>query len=273
MAKLKDKVIWITGASSGIGEALVYEFIKHDTKLILTARRQGELERVKNNCPDDKKENIKILSADLSFTDTLNLTVQNALAFFGRVDILVNNAGISQRSLIKDTLLEVDRKIMEINYFASVALSKLLLPSMIEQGGGHIVNISSLVGKFSTPLRSAYSASKHALHGFFEAMRAELWKENIKISMICPGFVRTNVSINALTEDGNPLNRMSKEIDNGIPPEKCAKHILKAIRKQKAEVYIGGKEKYAVYIHRFFPGLFRRIIKNMGAKKSTKKNA
>ena len=261
MSKLKNKVIWVTGASSGIGEALAYELAGRGARLILSARRKEELERVKGNCPEDTQLRIKILTIDLSSPDTLPINVEMALHFFGGINILINNGGVSQRSLAKDTILDVDRQLMEVNYFAPVQLTKLLLPSMIAAGSGHIVNITSLVGKFGTPFRSGYAASKHAVHGFFDSLRAEIHTNNIKVTNICPGFIRTNVSINALTEDASALGEMDRAQEEGMAPEICALKIVKAIERQKQEVNIGGKETHFALIKRFFPSLFNRMIR------------
>ncbi len=261
MNELAGKVIWITGASSGIGESLTYALAKLPVKIIISSRRRSELERVKNNCEVNPEATINLLPLDLgNQTDLAGITAQ-AIEFYAGIDILINNAGISQRSLAADTALAVDRKIMEINYFGTIALTKYLLPSMVAKGGGHIVNVSSLVGKFGTPYRSAYAASKHALHGFFDALRAELWKKNIKVTMICPGFVKTKVSINALTGNGDPLNEMDNAQENGMHPDKCALKIIRAIVKEKQEVYIGGKETLAVYLKRWFPSIFSKLIR------------
>ncbi|MDN5212194.1 SDR family oxidoreductase [Fulvivirgaceae bacterium BMA12] len=261
MADLRKKVLWITGASSGIGEALVYSLCDEEVKMIISARRENELKRVKENCPLKNQENIKTLPLDLAKSDELSHKVNEALSFFGRIDILINNAAISQRSLVKETLLSVDRKIMETNFFGTIALSKYLLPKMIENQEGHFANISSLVGKFGTPFRSSYAASKHALHGFYDSMRAELWKDNIKVTMICPGFIKTQVSVNALTGHGEKFNKMDDAQKYGMPAKICAQKMIQAIKKEKEEVYIGGKEKYGVYLKRFFPAIFSKFVR------------
>jgi short-subunit dehydrogenase len=263
MSKLQNKVIWITGASSGIGEALVYELARHKVKMILSARRKEELERVKGNCPREAQPNIRILPMDLAEASTLRLSTQAAIQIFGRIEILINNGGIGQRSLIKDTDLEVDRRIMEVNYFGSIALTKYLLPHFIKRKGGHFVVISSLTGKFGTAWRSGYAASKHALHGFYDAMRAEHFQDNIYVSMICPGFINTPITISALTGDGTPLNKMDHAQFDGKPVDWCAKKIVTAIEKRKEEVYIGGREVIGVYVKRFFPWLFTRLIRKV----------
>jgi short-subunit dehydrogenase len=266
MASLQHKVIWITGASSGIGEALAYELAKKNCRLILSARRKEELERVKGNCKKESQPNIRVLPLDLTLSSTLQLSTQAAVQIFGHIDVLINNGGISQRSLVKETTLEVDRKIMEVNYFGAVALTKFLLPQFIRQRRGHFVVVSSLTGKFGTPYRSGYAASKHALHGFYDAVRAEHHKDHIRVTMICPGFIRTPITLSALTGDGTPLNKMDEAQFKGKPPEWCAKKIIKAIEKRKEEVYIGGREVWGVYIKRFFPKMFSRLIRKVAVR-------
>lgn len=257
--KVRNKIIWITGASSGIGEALAYHLSEKGAKLILSARRRTELERVMTSCPGPA-ENIRILPLDVAQRSSLRLTTDAAVQMFGHIDILINNAGISQRSLASETPAEVDRKIMEVNYFGTVELTKYLLPHMLERKSGQIVVVSSLVGKFGTPYRSGYSASKHALHGFFDSMRAELHGTGIIITIVCPGFIRTNVSVNALTETGEKLNQMDNAQAKGMAPDTFAKKMIRAVERNKREVYIGGREKYGVYLKRFFPSIFANIV-------------
>lgn len=264
MPSLTSKVIWITGASSGIGEALTYALAKEGAYLILSARRKQELERVKGNCKGTNHANIHILPVDLSKAETLQLNTQAAIQIFGRIDILINNGGISQRSLARETKLEVDRAIMEVDYFGTLALSKYLLPHFLKRKSGHYVVTSSVMGIIGTPYRSGYAAAKHALHGFFDSLRAEVWRENIYVTLICPGWVRTNVTLNAMTGDGSKLNEMDKTTDHGLSPDVCARGIVKAIQKKKEEVYIGGaKEVFGVYTKRFFPKLFSRIVRKI----------
>jgi len=261
---LNNKVIWLTGASSGIGEAVAYELAKKGAKLILSARRKDELERVKGNCFPSSQINIRILPLDLSNPSMLPISAEAAIQIFGHIDILINNAGISQRSLAKETALDVDRRIMEVDYFGTIALTKSLLPHFLKRGSGHFVTVSSVMGKIGTPYRSGYAAAKHALHGFFDSLRAEVWKENkdILVTLICPGWIRTNITIYALTGSGEKLNQMDPNTEKGLPPEDFAKKMIRAIEKKKEEVYIGGsKELSAVYLKRFFPSLFSRIIR------------
>ncbi|MEP7127934.1 MAG: SDR family oxidoreductase [Chitinophagales bacterium] len=265
MTKPSLKVIWLTGATSGIGEALVYELAKNNVRLILSARRKDELDRVKGNCSAEAQREIKILPLDLAETSTLKLITEAAVHYFGHIDILINNAGISQRSLAKDTRLDVDRRIMEVDYFGTIAITKYLLPHFLQRKRGHFVTISSVMGMIGTPFRSGYSAAKHALHGFYDSLRAELWHESklIHVTMICPGWVKTNVTMNALIGDGSKLNQMDSTTDSGLDPKFVAKKIIKAIDAKKKQVYIGGlKEVFAVHLMRFFPGLFAIVIRN-----------
>jgi short-subunit dehydrogenase len=258
----QNKVIWLTGASSGIGEALAYQLNERQAKLILSARRQEELERVKQNCkyPDL----VEVYPLDLSQHLLLAGQAEEVWHKFGPIDILINNGGISQRDTALNTSLEVDRRIMEINFFGSIALSKALLPKMIERKRGHHVITSSAVGIISTPFRSAYAASKHALHGFYDALRAEHEKDQIKVTIVCPGFIKTNITLNALKGDGTPQNKMDHAQANGILPEHCARKMIRAIEKDRLEVYIGGaKEVFGIYVKRFIPGLFARMISKM----------
>jgi len=255
---MSKPVIWITGASSGIGEAAAKKFSNSGYALILSARNEQELHRVKQACafPDD----CRILTLDLASANFAE-KVATAISFFGQVDILLHNGGISQRSLIKDTLLEVDRRLMEVNYFGTVSLTKAILPHFLAHRKGQFGVVTSLVGKFGSPYRSSYAGAKHALHGFFDTLRAEHHQDGIAVTLICPGFIRTQVSINAVTGDGSPLGEMDQAQDQGMSPEACAEGIFKALIKKKEEVYIGGKEILAVYLKRFLPGLFSRILR------------
>ncbi len=264
MANITGKVIWLTGASSGIGEALAYALARKKVKLILSARSKDELERVKGNCHPLAQPNIRILPLDLGEGSTLQLTTEAAIQLFGHIDILINNGGISQRSLARETTINVDRRIMEVDYFGTLALSKYLLPHFLRRKSGHYVVVSSVVGIIGTPYRSGYAAAKHALHGFFDSFRAELWRESnsIYVTMICPGWVRTNHSMNALMGDGSKLNQMDATTSDGLEPKLVANKIIAAIESRKNEVYIGGlKEVLAVYVKRYFPGLFARIVR------------
>ncbi len=259
---LQKKVVWITGASSGIGEALAYEFNKKGTLLILSARRIDELERVKNGCIDHE-ESVKILPLDLEDSDAIPGKVQEAVELFGSVDMLINNGGISQRAYAADATMGTIRKVMEVNFFGTVGLTKAVLPHMIEQKSGHIVVVSSVMGKFGTQYRSAYAASKHALHGWFDSLRQEVYGHQILVTLVCPGYVKTNVTINALTADGQKFDKMGEGQKKAMSPEIFARKLLPKLAKQKEEVYIGGMEVAAVYLKRWFPGLLNKLLRRM----------
>lgn len=256
----KDKVIWITGASSGIGEALAYATNKKGARLILSARREEALERVKENCSDGD-ERVKILPLDLTRADTFAEKAGQAESLYGSVDILFNNGGVSQRALALDASLESVRHLMEINFFGTIALTKSVVPGMIRRGHGHVVVTSSVMGKIGTQYRSAYAASKHALHGWFDCLRQEVQDQGVDVTLVCPGFVKTEITKKALTADGSPHNKMGDAHKNAMTADQFAERLLPKLSAGKQEVYIGGREIMAVYLKRFFPKLLNRILK------------
>ena len=260
-SEFQDKVVWITGASSGIGEALCYRFLKSGARVIASSNEEQELERVRDNC-GGRKDRITTLPLDLLEVDTLGDRAQRVLEEFGRVDILINNGGITIRSLAKDADITIDKKVMDIDYMGHVALTKAVLPSMIQRKSGYIVVTSSIMGLVSVPLRTSYCAAKHALMGFYEALRAEVHKDKIKVLLVCPAGVQTGISKNALTSDGSKYGKMDPVIGSGITPDECARQIMSAIARG-GEFIMPGKfsQKYFVYIHRHFPGLFSFLIK------------
>ncbi len=253
-----DKVIWITGASSGIGEYLAYAASSAGAKLILSSRRNDELERVKKACANPALT--AILPLDLVDIASLSDKTEKAIAVFGHVDILVHNGGISQRGLVAETGLDVHRQVMELDYFSYVALTRAVLPHFIKRQTGHFVVTSSVMGKIGTPMRSAYAAAKHALHGFFDCLRAETSPFGIKVTILTPGYIRTNISMYALTKDGEKMGRMSADIEKGLAPDKAAAQIMRAIRKGTYETYIGkfGMERVALLLNRWAPSLVIR---------------
>jgi dehydrogenase/reductase SDR family protein 7 len=259
MKGISGKVIWVTGASSGIGEALALALAKIEgTRLILSSRNLANLENLKAQI--SRPEDVKLLPLDLEAPSSLEQVAAHAIRLFGQVDILINNAGISQRSLIADTRMEVYRTLMEVNYFGTIALTKALLPHFVSRRQGHFVTVTSLMGIFGSPLRSGYCAAKHALHGFFDVLRQEHEKDGIRVTLICPGFVATNVAKNALIADG----RMQKSDDQataaGMHPDIFAGKMLKAVSRGRHEAYIGGREVAGVYLKRFIPKLLHKVI-------------
>jgi dehydrogenase/reductase SDR family member 7B len=254
-----NKTVLVTGASQGIGASIARAFANEGAQVILSARNVHALEEVKNSCSNPEKH--IIIPLDLEAHTSFPKVVSEVLSKVNHIDVLVNNAGLSQRSLAMETSYEVDKKLLDINLLGTIALTKAVLPNMIQYGGGHIVTISSLAGKFATPKRSAYSAAKHGLYGFFDALRAELYDKNIKVLMVAPGFIQTNISVNAITGDGSLQQTMDKATAEGVKPEKVANAILNAIKSGKSDIAVGGEEVLGIYIKRFFPALMRSIIR------------
>lgn len=260
----KEKVVWITGASSGIGEHLTYAFAEYGAKLIISSRNEKELQRVKKNCRQEAE--IYVQPLDLMDIESMPSLAKKMADQFGFINILINNGGISQRALVKETQIEVDKKIMTVNFLGTIALTKAILPFMIRQQFGQIVVISSVLGKIGVPYRSAYAASKHALHGYFDSLRAEIHQDNIKVTIICPGYVFTNVTLNALKGDGSKNNEIAESTRNGMEPDVFAQKALRAIAKEKEEILIGGKEIMGPIIKRIVPKLWSKMARKMKLK-------
>ncbi len=259
--QLEGKTILLTGASSGIGAALARELSAHGTRLILAARNEENLEKVRQTCASPASH--MIARMDLADPDAAAEIVARIDDETGGIDILVNNAGLSQRSLGLDTLLDVDRALMTVDYLGTVAITKALLPRMIERGRGQIAVVTSVAGKVGTPMRSGYSGAKHALHGFFEALRGELASTPISITMLVPGFVDTGLPLRALTGDGSPQGHGDHANANGMTAEVCARKMRIAIERDRAEATIAGWEGAAVWAWRLCPPLFRWAISRM----------
>ncbi|MGV3630755.1 MAG: SDR family oxidoreductase [Bacteroidota bacterium] len=258
-----DKICWVTGASSGIGQAICQALASRGATLILSARNTEALEKLKQQLPHSEKH--MVLPLDLEHSGNFPGLAQQVVHAYGRLDFLFNNGGLSQRAEASKTPLEVDRRIMEINYFGNIALSKAVLPVFQQQKSGHIVVISSIAGKFGFFLRSAYSASKHALHGFYESLALEEEKNNIHVTIACPGKINTPISTNALNESGEKHGVMDHNQETGMPVEQCAALLLNAVSRRKREVLIGNREIKAVTLKRFLPGIFWKVIKKQRA--------
>ena len=255
---MKKNVIWITGASSGIGAELAKQYAEEGALLILSARREKALQEVKNSC--ENQENITVLPLDLKNFNLMEQYVEKALAVYGSIDLLINNGGVSQRSLIVDTKMGVYQELMDVNYIGTVALTKALLPYFIERKKGHFAVVTSVMGKFGSPYRSGYCGAKHALHGFFDVLRMEHEKDNVDVTLICPGFVQTNVTINALTGTGERLNHDDPGTQNGLEVAFFCRKMIRAIRNKKWEVSYGKKEKIGVFVKRFSQKLLHAIV-------------
>jgi len=259
-SSIKDLTIWITGASSGIGEALAIAFAKKGAKIILSGRDQVKLEAVRKNCKGSK--NHIVIPFDIGDSSQTKIAYESAIQQVGKIDWLINNAGISQRSLIMETTEEVERQLMEIDYFAQTRLTRLVLPKMIAQGGGKIVMISSVAGLLGTQYRGAYSAAKAAIHMWANSLRAELHEQGIEVATIFPGFIQTNVSINALTGDGSTQGTMDEATKQGLTTTTFAKQAVKALLKEDEYIIIAGqKEKLATKINRISPPKLYKLIR------------
>ncbi|KAK1134030.1 hypothetical protein K0M31_011815 [Melipona bicolor] len=272
---LRGKVVIITGASSGLGEALAHVFYDIGCKLVLISRRKEELERVKNDLMNSyvtiPTYPPVILPLDITNINSLQTEVAKIIDIHGKIDILINNAGIAYRGEIINTDMDVNIKIMLTNYFAQIALAKAVLPYMIQQQSGHIVCVSSIQGKISIPFRSAYAASKYALQAWCDCCRAELHEKNIKVTVISPGYIRTSFSLNALTESGQIYGVMDKTTQEGYDPRYAADCILKAVLKEKKDVLIAPFiPRLAVHIRTLCPSLYFWIMQRQFKKSKAK---
>lgn len=287
---LRGKVVWITGASSGIGEYLAYELTKHGCKLVLSARRKEKLDKIKKKCADiatgldssfKKDQEILVLPLDLLKYDTHENLTQDVLKHFGKIDILVNNGGRSQRSLVKNTSLEVDRALLDLNLIGTISLTKAVLPHMIDRHDGQVVIVSSILGKFGHPFMSTYCASKHALQGYFDSARIELAEHNVHVQTVLPGPVKSEVSLHAFTEDVKVEFKDSQDfldIANklGMSTERCARLMAVGMANNLDETWISENPLLVItYISEYFPNFYRWFSKNFlmeEIKKTWKRN-
>jgi dehydrogenase/reductase SDR family member 7B len=257
--RYRDQVVWITGASSGIGEALAVAWSREGARVVLSARNAVELERVRQTCAHPERHLVRPL--DLVDEKAIETAAADVIQELGGVDVLVHSGGVSQRALVAETAMATDRAIMDVNYFGTIALTKAVLPSMLARKSGHLVPISSVIGHVGIPLRSAYAASKHALHGFFDALRAENAKDGIRVTIVCPGYIRTKVSENALRGDGSTYGTTDDTHKDAMLPEVAAPKIVDGVAKAKHEVRVGGREIHAILLKRLLPGVVARLVK------------
>jgi short-subunit dehydrogenase len=258
-ASFTGKVVWITGASSGIGRSLALAFAAAGARLILSARRLEALAEVRGACGTAE---VRLVPFDLADLDGLPARAAEALACFGAVDIMVHNAGLAARDRVTNTARDVHERILRTNYLGPALLTQALLPSMLERGGGHFVVISSLSGKYGGPLLAAYAASKHALHGFFESLRAEEHDRGIVVTFIVPGFIRTDITAHALTGSGGSFGRVLPIYRHAMDPDECARRILRAVARRRQEVLVGGAEIWTVYLKRWFPRALAVVVRS-----------
>lgn len=256
---LKDKIVWITGASSGIGASLAIQLNTLGAKVIASARRAEKLIELKNNCPNP--QNLMTLPLDI----THPISIENAIATvkqLERLDVVIHNAGIAQKGLVIENEMEVDRKIMETNYFGTVAFTKSIMPIYMKQGYGCFAIVSSFAGVMGIPGRSAYSASKHALHGFFESLKAENISCKLNVSFILPGFINTEITAKGLCGNGSPYGTVETSHRLGMSANQCAKGIIKGLMKSKKRIVVGKIEVFLLTINRISPRLSQYIIKS-----------
>jgi len=253
------KTVWITGASSGIGAQLAKQFMEEGARIIISSHDKPELEGVARELLSLSKEVYPVVF-NLGNPEEVKQAAERVLEQFGRVDVLMNNGGISTRAEAMETTLGMDRRIMEIDYFSGVILTKALLPAMIENGYGHIGVTSSISGKFGWPLRSAYAAAKHALFGFYKSLWAENHRKGIRVTIFSPGRVRTNISLHALEKNGKEHGLMDPGQARGITPEKCARKMIRAMKRNRKDVLIGGSELIMVWIHKYWKPLYYRMV-------------
>ncbi|XP_074648218.1 dehydrogenase/reductase SDR family member 7B-like [Tubulanus polymorphus] len=268
------KLVFITGASSGVGKACAFLFHKLGAKVVLAARNIDALMSVKTDLmkKNDMNEPI-VVQLDLCDIEQITEVVKKVEDEHGPIDVLVNNAGMSYRGEIIDTDITVHQKLMHVNYFGHVVLTKAVLPAMIKQKSGHIVAVSSVQGKLSIPFRSAYSASKHATQAFFDCLRAEVAHHNIQVSVVSPGYIKTNLSLNAMTGDGSSYAIEDATTASGMEPSVVAESIVDAIERSKYDLILAPiHHRLVVYFRSLFPALVVYIMNLRAAKQFKLKN-
>ncbi|XP_029945090.1 dehydrogenase/reductase SDR family member 7B [Salarias fasciatus] len=277
-ASVQDAVVVITGASSGLGKECARVFHAAGARLILCGRDAGRLQQVVQELPASSADSQKktytpnTVIFDMADTDAVDRAAEEILRCYGQVDVLINNAGISYRGNILQTHISVQRDVMETNYFGTIALTQALLPFMVRRRSGHIVVISSIQGKIAIPYRSAYAASKHATQAYFDCLRAEIERYQIPVTVISPGYIRTNLSLNAVTGDGSKYGVLDKTTATGRDPAEVAQAVLKAVRHRSKDVVLAGASPtLAVYLRTLWPALFFRLMSSRARKQQKDK--
>ena len=255
MERLIGKRVWITGASAGLGAAMATWAAREGADLVLSARREDKLEAVRNTL--DRSYAHQVIPLDLADVSTLQSLAERV----GPVDYVINNGGISQRDTALNTTLDVTRRLMEVNFFGNVELTRCVLPGMVARGSGHVVTVSSVVGHIGTPLRSSYAASKHALHGYYDSLRYEVEREGVRVTIVCPGYIHTDISRNAVVGDGSRQGTMDKHQAAGMSPATFANKAWAGILAGRPEVYVGGKELAGIYLKRYAPSVLDAVMR------------
>jgi len=270
-AYFKGKTVWITGASSGLGEALALKLHEAGALVLLSARREDQLERVRQACiaTAPQAHAPRVLPLDLADLESIEGKAEEAMQLLGgEIDILINNAGVSVRSKALETKLEVDQRVMNINYFGTIALTKAVVPKMTSPG--HVVVVSSVQGKLGIPFRSAYAASKHALHGFFDSARLELEKLGIMVTLVCPGYIKTELSLNALTGSGVNYGKMDETTAKGFEPSFVAQRMMEAIVERQDEIVVAQVDAHAGLLMKLLcPSLLKAFLRRRNISQSS----
>lgn len=261
---MKDKVVIITGGSSGIGKACAFAFGKAGAKIVITGRDPHKLEEVSDALSELEIENLTLI-ADVSNEKNNQVLVDQTIQRFGRIDILINNAGISMRALFEDLDMKVFKKVMDINFYGTVYATKYCLPYILESKGS-IIGISSINGFRGTPARTAYSASKYAMQGFLESLRTEIMHRGVHVLVACPGFTSSNIRNAALVADGSTQGESPREEDKMMTAEEVAYEILKATKKRKRDIILTTQGKVAVFLNKWAPGFMDKVVYNHMAK-------
>ncbi|CAM9904736.1 unnamed protein product, partial [Phaeothamnion confervicola] len=258
---LQNKVVWITGATSGIGEQLALTAAEAGaTGIVLSGRRKDALEAVRAACAAAGAK-AAVEAFDVCDADAAHAHAAAALAHFGRVDVLVNCAGISTRGSVSDTALAVDRRVMDANFFGPVALTKAVLPHMLQRGSGAFVTVNSVQGLLGVPFRASYGASKHAATGFFDALRAEVAAAGLTVTSVYPGYVRTALSLNAVTSDGTAHGKMDAATASGMDPRYVARRTWEAAAHGRDQIILVElKVRLAIMLRTLMPGLMAKIM-------------
>ncbi|MFM7488624.1 MAG: SDR family oxidoreductase [Cytophagales bacterium] len=261
---MKDKVVIITGGSSGIGKALAEVFSQRGSKVLITGRNKQDLLNAQQNLQAKGLE-IAVFQADVSTENDNRMMVEETMRLFGRIDILINNAGVSMRALFEDFSLEAFRKVMNINFYGTVYATRYALPHIIRSKGS-VVGISSINGKRSTPARSAYAASKFAMEGFLETLRTEVMTRGVHVLVVSPGFTASNIRKRSLTKDGTPQGDSPRKENEMMTAEAVANHVYRAVLMRKRNVTLTIKGKLAIWINKWWPSLADKLVYNELAK-------
>jgi short-subunit dehydrogenase len=262
MSVWQGKKVWITGGSSGIGRAMAQEFYRAGARLILSSNEEDMLHETREFLEGSGGGRVRTLFLDITMLESIEEKAAEARSFYGGIDVLVNNAGLSQRALLTETAVPVIQKLMTVNLLGQIVLTRWVVPEMIGRRSGCIIGVSSLVGKIGSPLRTVYSASKHGLHGFYNSLRAEVDRYGVQVTLGVPGFVRTEISKHAMTGDGSRYAKMDRNQERGIPPEQCAREILRGAETGKLEVHTGmdRRARLALFLQCRLPKVLARNL-------------